>query len=227
MRRWILIAALAVSAGWLSTCETTAPLLPADDGPRSHVLHVVSNGWHTAIVIPRPAIAATGLLPEAADFPDAAFLEFGWGDRTYYPAKKKTLGMALGAALTATPAVMYMAGLAVPPRQAGGGAEVLRVTLSETGFRRLVRALADQFERPAGGRTAPISRGLYPDSNFYNADGTFYLFNTCNTWTARVLRAGGLRLSPAGIITATGLMTRLRVAIGEDEHLRPVRPDRG
>ena len=140
MRRWILIAALAVSAGWLSTCETTAPLLPADDGPRSHVLHVVSNGWHTAIVIPRPAIAATGLLPEAADFPDAAFLEFGWGDRTYYPAKKKTLGMALGAALTATPAVMHMAGLAVPPRQAGGGAEVLRVTLSETGFRRLVRA---------------------------------------------------------------------------------------
>ena len=95
--------------------------------------------------------------------PDAAFLEFGWGDRTYYPAKKKTLGMALGAALTATPAVMHMAGLAVPPRQAGGGAEVLRVTLSETGFRRLVRASPISSNGPPAGRTAPISRGLYPD----------------------------------------------------------------
>ncbi len=178
---------------------------------------MVSNGWHTAIVAPQPALAATGLLPEAADFPDAAFLEFGWGDRAYYPAKEKTIAMTLGAALAATPAVMHMAGLAVPPGQAGSGPETLRVTLTEAGFRRLVRALADQFERPAGARAAPVSRGLYPDSNFYNAHGTFHLFNTCNTWTARMLRAGGVELSPSGIITADGLMTRLRAAIGQDE----------
>ena len=58
-----------------------------------------------------------------------------------------------------------------------------------------------------------ISRGLYPDSRFYNALGEFHLFNTCNTWTARMLRAGGVALSPSGIVTADGLMARLRTAL--------------
>ena len=97
-------------------------------------------------------LAATGLLPEAADFPDAAFLEFGWGDRTYYPAKKKTLGMTLAAALVPTPAVMHMAGHATAPagrerrlRGRAGGPE--RSGIPETGGRNSgdVRA---PFRRP-------------------------------------------------------------------------------
>ena len=78
-------------------------------GPRTHLIHVASNGWHTAIIVPAPALVATKALPEAADFSGAAFLEFGWGDRTYYPAKEKTLNMALIAALVPTPAIMHMA----------------------------------------------------------------------------------------------------------------------
>ncbi len=117
MRRPIAALAWLVCAGWLAACAAAPPLPPADDGPRIHAVRVVSNGWHTAIVVPRPELVATGLLPEADDFPDAAFLEFGWGDRVYYPAKKKTLGMTLSAALTATPAVMHMAGLARAPEQ--------------------------------------------------------------------------------------------------------------
>ena len=87
------------------------------------------------------------------------------------------------------------------------------MALTEGGFLNLVEALAAGFERPAGGRAEAISRGLYPDSRFYNALGEFHLFNTCNTWTARVLRAGGLALSSSGIITADGLMARLRMAL--------------
>lgn len=210
MRRWLLGPALAICAIWLATCETALPPLSEDDGARTHLIQVVSNGWHTAIVAPRPALVATGLLPEAADFPGAAFLEFGWGDRVYYPAKDKTLGMTLAAALTPTPAVMHMAGLAAPPADDTITMEVVPLALTEAGFRRLAEALDAEFERPEGGRAAPVSRGLYPGSNFYNARGEFHLFNTCNTWTARMLRAGGVAVSPSGIVTAGGLMARLR-----------------
>ena len=213
MRRWLLGPALVLCAAWLATCETAPPPPSGDGGPRSRLIQVASNGWHTAIVVPAPALAATGLLPETADFPDAAFLEFGWGDRVYYPAKEKTLGMTLAAALTPTPAVMHMAGLAAPPDHRGTGLEVVSVALTEGGFLNLVEALAAGFERPAGGRVRAISRGLYPDSRFYNALGEFHLFNTCNTWTARMLRAGGVALSPSGIVTADGLMARLRAAL--------------
>ena len=149
-------------------------------------------------------------LPEVADFSDAAFLEFGWGDSTYYPAKKKTLGMALIAALVPTAAVMHMAMLQAPLEDDGSELEVISVKLTESGFRHLAQAIAAEFERPPGGRAESISRGLYPDSYFYHARGKFHLFNTCNTWTARMLRASGIAISPSEIVTADGLMTRLR-----------------
>ena len=214
MRRWLTGPALALCALWLATCET-APPPPADnDAPRTRIIQVASNGWHTAIVVPAPALADTGLLPEAEDYPDAAFLEFGWGDRVYYPAKERTIGMTLAAALVPTPAVMHMAGLAAAPRDgSNAGREVVTVPLTEAGFLNLVEALAAEFERPAAGRAASVARGLYPGSRFYNARGEFHLFNTCNTWTAHMLHAAGVALSPSGIVTADGLMARLRAAL--------------
>jgi uncharacterized protein (TIGR02117 family) len=216
MRRLIIALSSLACIGWLATCATITSLPPPDDGPRTHLVQVVSNGWHTAIVIPRRKLISTGLLPEANDFPGASFLEFGWGDREYYPAKDATLGMALAAALVPTPAVTHMAALARAPGLTYPGSEVVPVPLTESGFRYLVGAIAGEFKRPKGARAEPLSRGLYPHSNFYEAHGTFHLFNTCNTWTARMLRAGGVKLSPTGIITADELMSRLRAALDEN-----------
>jgi uncharacterized protein (TIGR02117 family) len=214
MTRLIVALVWLVGAGWMAACAVVPPLPPADGGPRTHSVRVVSNGWHTAIVVPRPELAKTGLLPEARDFPEALFLEFGWGDREYYPAKEPTIGMALAAALVPTSAVMHLAGIARAPGPSHGESVVVPVSLTEGGFRHLVRAIAGEFKRPPGGRTKPMSRGLYPDSNFYEARGSFHLFNTCNTWTARMLRAGGVNLSPSGVVTADDLVARLRAAVG-------------
>ena len=214
MRRWLIGPALALCALLLATCETAPlPTAPDDDGPRTRLIQVASNGWHTAIVVPASALVATGLLPEAADFPGASNFEFGWGDRVYYPAKEKTVGMTLAAALVPTPAVMHMAGLSAAPRNSGSNREVVAVALTEAGFLNLIEALASEFERPSGGRAASVARGLYPGSLFYNARGEFHLFNTCNTWTARMLRAAGVAISPSGIVTADGLMARLRTTL--------------
>ena len=73
MRRWLFWPALALCAVWLATCETAPPPPPDDHGPRNRLVKVASNGWHTAIIGPASAIAAIGLLPESADFPDAAY----------------------------------------------------------------------------------------------------------------------------------------------------------
>lgn len=196
-----------------------APPPPADPGPRRNTVSVISNGWHTAIIAPRSRIVATGLLPEAADYPSAQFLEFGWGDRVYYTAPETRISNTLRAALIETPAVMHVVGHKRAPRPAGSrpNFEVVDVALTDSGFWNLVRAIAGEFERPDGVRAKPVLPGLYPDSYFYPARGTFHLFNTCNTWTARMLRAGGVKLSPSGISTADALMARLRNAVGEDE----------
>ena len=77
----------------------------------AQTVHVVSNGWHTGIVVPRKAVVATRVLPEAADFPDAAYLEFGWGDQGFYQADEITTGLTLNAILWPTETVMHVVAL--------------------------------------------------------------------------------------------------------------------
>ncbi len=75
---------------------------------------------------------------------------------------------------------------------------------------RLIAQIETSFDRPEGGRGETVARGLYQDSRFYPARGRFHLFNTCNTWTARMLTAAGAGVSPSGVTTAEDLMRRLR-----------------
>lgn len=206
----VLVGGLAASCAGPS--DGPPPAVRATGGDR--VIAVTADDWHAAIVLPHDAVVATGLLPEADDFPDAAFLEFGWGDRTYYPSRDKTLLMTLGAALTDTPAIMHVAGLAAPPAEDRPSREIVEIGLDEAAFRRLVGAIAATFERPDAGRASPVSEGLYPGSLFYHAEGSFHLFNTCNTWVARMLAAAGVAIRPGGIITTGELMRRLRAAVG-------------
>lgn len=212
---FVLRILMAVLIGGLTACAGSSdgppPVIRATGGDR--VVAVTADDWHAAIVLPREAVVATGLLPEAGDFPDAAFLEFGWGDRTYYPSRDKTLVMTLGAALTDTPAIMHVAGLAVTPAEDRRSREIVEIGLDEAAFRRLVAAIAATLERPDDGRASPVSDGLYPGSLFYNAEGSFHLFNTCNTWVARMLEAAGVAIRPGGIVTAGDLMSRLRAAV--------------
>lgn len=216
MKRLISALTWLLTAGLLAACAATPPPQPVDHAPPTRAVHVVGDSWHTSIVIARSEIVATGLVPEAGDFPSAAFVKFGWGDRVYYPARTKSIGMTLNAALWPSPAVMHVAGLDRVPAPIPASQTVVRVALTEAGFQRLVRAIAGEFERPGGARAKPVSRGLYPDSHFYDAHGGFHLFNTCNTWTARMLRAGGLDISPSGIVTGDDLMMRLKETLGSD-----------
>lgn len=200
----------------LASCTPLPPLPLANHGPSIDAVSVVSDGWHAAIIVRRAQLVETGLLLEAGDFPNATFLEFGWGDRVYYPAREKTLGMTFDAALRATPAIIYMAGRGRSPKLVYGDADIVSIALTPHGFRHMVGALASYFDHKEGARSDPVAHGPYPNSNFYLARGRFHLFNNCNTWTARILRAGGVNLSPAGVITAGQLMSRLHAAVSLD-----------
>ena len=191
-------------------CASVPPLPPSGSGPNDHVVSVVSDGWHTAIVVSRAQLIETGLVPETGDVPKLRFIEFGWGDRAYYPAREKTLGMALDAALRATPAVLHIAGFNRSPEQIYGDADVISIAMNGQRFRHLIMAIDSYFDREERDRSSSIAPGLYPYSRFYHAHGGFHLFNNCNAWTTRILRSGGVNLSLIGVITAGQLMSQLR-----------------
>ena len=178
-------------------------------------VYVTSNGWHTGIVVARASLPP-GAIPEAADFPVAPYLEFGWGDAEYYPAPRPTLGMALGAALGLNPALVHVVGLPAHPREGYPNSEVVELRLSPDGFQRLVHYLDATFARDGAKRIPAGAPGLYSFSLFYAAKGKFHLFNTCNTWAARGLAAAGLPVEVSGVVRTEDLMAQLRkIASGE------------
>ena len=169
-------------------------------------IHIVSNGWHTGIVLARADIPESAV-PEVRDFPQADFFEFSWGDARYFPAPEKGLGMIMSALFTPTPAVMHLAGLPTHPTTTFPTAETVSLQLSPEGFDLLVSFLDETFDRDAGAQGKP---GLYPFSRFYPAKGRFHMFNTCNTWTARGLAAAGVPVKVNGTLQAEALMAQLR-----------------
>lgn len=214
----LLIFAFLVSCGAPSSSTSilreSVPPHPSEtkrlpSSGETRTIFVLSNGWHTSIVIAR-ADLLPGRIPEVADFSKARFLEFGWGDAEYYPAKDPTLGMTLRAGLVPTPALVHVAGLPLPPARRYPKAEVIPLSLDAEGLERLVDFIDATFERGGLARAAATGPGLYPTSRFYPAKGRFHLLNTCNTWTARGLATAGVSVAEAGTTTAEDLMRQVR-----------------
>jgi uncharacterized protein (TIGR02117 family) len=203
------LAGLAVVGVIFWFCDPTAAAIH-DVGNPAVPIQVVSNGWHTGIVLRRAAIPP-GAIPEVEDFPGAAYLEFGWGDAEFYPAKDYTVGLALRAALFPSAALMHVAGLAAHPGIVFPGNETLELELSAPEFSKLVEFISGSFMRiNAATRAFAIAPGLYSFSKFYPAKGKFHLLNTCNHWTARALAAAGLDVDPSWTLRAEGVMAQLR-----------------
>jgi uncharacterized protein (TIGR02117 family) len=221
-RRLVSMALLLVLAacGMEPASPPLVKLPPSSSGEAAYTIAVTSNGWHSGIVLAR-ADLPPHRIPEADDLSGARFLEFGWGDAEFYPAKETTLAMALRAGLMPTPAVVHMAGLSVPPARRYPGAEVISLTVDAGGMTRLIDFIDASFNRQGRARATSSGPGLYADSRFYPAHGRFHLFNTCNTWTARALAAAGFDIQEAGAaIPDAGLEAGRRRCPGGPRRLR-------
>ncbi len=150
------------------------------------------------------------------DFAGCACLELGWGDRKFYMAKKPGVAMAVGAALVPGPSVLHVVGYPGPPTRAPMWNELVTVPCTDAELRSLCQALGATFERDAAGRAPPLGPGLYGfKSHFYAAKGHYWIGNTCNSWTLRMERAGGLpvRVGPSGTLRASAVIAQTRRAI--------------
>jgi len=226
----LLLAAACQSDPVVSTPNEAAPAgqsgasegAPSDGGTNETqvAIYVTSNGWHSAIVVPRAALPP-GVIPEAADFPEAPYLSLGWGDAAYFPEREPTAGMTIRAALQPTPAVLHMAGLPFHPRDVFPADEVVELKTSAQGFEALIAYLDATFDRDGRERAQAREPGLYRFSLFYSAKGEFHLFNTCNTWTARGLKVGGWPIRASGTVTAEELMAQVRPLAARQDSKAP------
>lgn len=174
-------------------------------------VHLVNIGWHTGIAV-RSDHVDPALIPEIADLPGAVWVEFGWGDAAFYRDPDPAIATYFSAAFTETPAVMHLVGMPASPAGYFPNAEIVDVPLSRDSFRKLLTHISASFARAQGERLRPLGQGLYRQSWFYDALGTFTLSNTCNTWVARAFVASGLEIDP-DLSRASTLTERVRTAV--------------
>ena len=187
------------------------PVDPRNDEPRMAV-YLVAHEKHSGIAVRRTDIPA-GLWPEIRDFPQADYLEVGWGDRDYYYGRNQSMWDALRAAFGSNnPSALHVAGVRGPLQRNFPASEIIEVRVSRDGFDRLVRYIQNEYDRAGAPVAAPLGPGLYGDSRFYPARRPFSLARTCNVWTAQGLREAGLPIEDS--IKREGLMSQAR-AIGK------------
>jgi uncharacterized protein (TIGR02117 family) len=200
-------------AGCVST--SVAPYTGA--APRTQAMYLISNGWHTEVVLPANEI--TGRLAVfRKQFAGARFLVFGWGERAFYMAGHPTSGEAMRALFPA-PSVLLVMGLARMPRQAfAASVRVSAIRISRIGIARLSRYIWSYAKQRRDGKPRRLSAGPSAASAFYASTGTYDAFHTCNTWTAEALHVAGEPVSAAGVIFAgqvTGQVQRIKRIKGQ------------
>jgi len=177
--------------------------------PPSIKIYVVSHGWHTGIVVPRRDIPEE-LWHGGDDFPEAEFLEFGWGDEGFYRAATPEFFQSLKAALVPSPAVLHVVGFRGPVTEFFPASGVVSIDLGRKAFHGLARFFDETIVKPDEGEVFALDSGLYGDSRFYAAHGTYTVFNNCNHWVARGLHAAGLAIDPDQAMTATAVFDQAR-----------------
>jgi uncharacterized protein (TIGR02117 family) len=218
----ISLRALAVAAALPALYLLAALLLgavPANRGwtqPEAGVrIFVRTNGVHTWLLVPKvtPEMDwrpyAPGHHLKDPRWGAGNHLALGYGNRTFY-LETPTWGD-----LTMKNAFLAMFGQGrslvhadhTHAPQANEWQRPLRITRAE--YAKLAAHMAKSFQRDAQGRTMPVLGRGYGDSDmFYEANGGYSAFYTCNSWTGEALRAAGIK---AGLWTplSQSIMWRL------------------
>lgn len=201
---WLLIVLLGAS-GCRSAGDVPRP--PTADGTRA--VYLVEHGWHAGIMIRRGDIP-----PDAWDvldhFPDARYLEVGWGDADYYQAADPGVGTLLKAGLWPTSSVLHVAAFTRAPTAVFARRTVIRIPVSDAGLEALLAFIQQEHARRADGTLVPLGPGLYSTSRFYKATTRYHVLNNCNTWAARALRTAGCSMAPARALTVRALLAQAR-----------------
>jgi hypothetical protein len=162
------------------------------------VVYVVGRGWHTDIGLPVDEVHGP-LADLAGDFPGVSFMVFGFGERNYLVTHKGGSADMLTALFPSKSAILLTA-LRAPPTEAFDDQQVVTLRLTQDGVDGMVDRIWQAVEKSADGAALRLADGPYPGSRFYASGETYDGFHTCNTWTARLLRDGGLPVDPDGVL---------------------------
>ncbi|MES2760781.1 MAG: TIGR02117 family protein [Bacteroidota bacterium] len=188
-------------------CALFLPKIKTDpklnDKEKEVTIYVRSNGVHTDIVMPRVSEQYdwdTFINDTIFDQVDTTYhyISIGWGDKGFYldtPAwadlKCKTVVNALFGLGSTAMHVTYC-------RSMRPGERVKKVRISVSDYRNLIASICGSFNLKEQ-KLQLIQHPSYGQhDNYFEANGTYGIFKTCNVWTGNTLKDANI---PMGLWT--------------------------
>lgn len=181
-------------------------------------IFLVDNGFHSDLAIPRAAILARGgrLAHAAVATTSAPWVLVGWGDARFYEDQSPWQGRILDglrALLGGRPTVVHLEGVGMSPDVAWRDG-VHRLVVSPAGLAALLGRADRAFRLGADGTPVPVAVAAASGEAFFESGEDFSLVHLCNHWTAELLHAAGLPVTPVLDTLPAGLVLDLKLRAG-------------
>lgn len=162
---------------------------------------VISNGVHTDIAVPvKNEISDWSSFVPVSDTKQAdssfQYVSFGWGDKGFYI---ETPTWADLKASTAVKAMFWMSSSAMHVTWRKNlpvkSASCVRLKISREKYAVLCRYIRNTFDLKNNKPVYIVAPSYGKLDAFYEAKGTYNLFETCNVWTGNGLKEAGVRVA--------------------------------
>lgn len=172
-------------------------------------LHLYSNGFHSDIGAPAVIFPEDHALRRL--YPEARSFLIGWGEERFYQSDGTDLMLGLDAIVPPSPTVFHIAHNAGPSSAYLGPTDDTGIAVSAEGAAAFV-ALVDRYlVLDAAGDPNIVAPGkVRGRSMFLRSRGSFHLFNVCNHWMAKALRAAGVNVNTRASWMAGPLVQQVR-----------------
>lgn len=211
--RWWRGLFLGAMAAWLillaARCHLPRQTVSTGSVDNTSVIYVVQHGWHAGIAV-RRADVPEGRWPVLDAFPDAQYLEVGWGEAHYYPGTSRGVWGAVRAGTWPTRSVLHVVPIDRAVRDRFPERTVVQVPVGEEALDALTSFVAESFAVDSTGHATTAAPGYYADSRFYESPLTYHVFNNCNHWAAAALEAAGCDTSPRWTFTVGQVLSQAR-----------------
>ncbi|MBL8530359.1 MAG: DUF2459 domain-containing protein [Hyphomonadaceae bacterium] len=188
-----------------------APRVTAPSAGDCVELTLWSNGYHSDIGAPAEIFPQTHPLRRL--YPDARSFLIGWGDEAFYRSDGTNLWLGLQALMPPSPSVLHIAYNAPAASAYLGPNDQVTIGVSREGAARFVAFVDRALVLDASGAPVRVAAGkVVGRSAFLRSRGSFHLFNVCNQWMARALRAAGVNVNARAAWLAGPLIRQARAS---------------
>lgn len=164
-------------------------------------IYLLSNGVHTDIVV--PVKTPTTDWSEKVKFQNtkandttAKYLAFGWGDKGFYLNTPTWADLKFSTAFYAASGLSTSAMHCTFYKRMKEDEECRKIIITEKQYKALVDFIQNSFQMKNGQVIKIETDAVYGNNDaFYEANGSYNLFYTCNTWTNSALKAADQKAS--------------------------------